>query len=202
MKSEPSGHGAEESWPKGPHRALVATCPSTALRSCAGGGSLKERRSAVVECKGIGLLRAKMAAGGPSLKRSIHNLSQHSAILTTNFIATYWSSATYHYIPSSIFPSSLCGTWPTRQAPRPLLAKDLSRFASGVPTCVALGWSWAEQSPCFSRALERTVKFSSCFATDSCHWFILLECCHVKVMSGCKSVSQWQWEPSAIHHVQ
>ena len=111
MKSESSGHGAEESWPKGPHRALVATCPSTALRSCAGGGSWKERRSAVVECKGIGLLRAKMAAGGPAFKRRIHNLSQHSAILTTHCIATYYCNIMRHiatcYIPSSIFPSSL-----------------------------------------------------------------------------------------------
>ena len=198
MKSEPSGHGAEESWPKGPHRAPVATCPSTALRSCAGGGSLKERRSAVVECKGIGLLRAKMAAKGAST--TFHNIRPFSPLTALRHIDLVRHITIY--IPSSIFPSSLCGTWPTRQAPRPLLAKDLSRFASGVPTCVALGWSWAEQSPCFSRALERTVKFSSCFATDSCHWFILLECCHVKVMSGCKSVSQWQWKPSATHHVQ
>ena len=85
--------------------------------------------------------------------------------------------------PSFHLPSKNC---PTRQAPRPLPAKDLSRFASGVPTCVALGWSCAERSPCFSKA---PVKFGPVFAAGSCHWFILLDCCHVKVMSGCKSVS-------------
>lgn len=144
-----------------------------------------------------------MAAGGPAFKRRIHNLSQHSAILTTKCIAAYCCNVMRHiatcYIPSSIFPSSL-GTWPTRQAPRPLRAKDLSRFASGVPTCVALGWSCAERSPCFSKA---RVKFGSCFATGSCRLIYptrLLPCERDEWMQI--SLLMRISEDSAIHHVQ